>query len=182
MPPKQGSPGEPGRASAGHSHARVAVTILLVEDNADIRNYLSRLLGLRGHTVLTASSMDQALQVASEADFELLISDIDLPDGSGLELMWKLHGRRAVPGIALSGFGSPADVELSRSAGFVEHLTKPVDFHQLESAIDRAAARGRLERLVPSGQRDVADDGEPMEYGAVNGKAPAPHSRSRHPT
>jgi CheY-like chemotaxis protein len=75
----------------------------------------------------------------------LLISDIELPDGSGLDLMWKLRSKGAVMGIALSGFGSSEDVEQSHSAGFVEHLTKPVDFRRLEETI------GRLAENLPCG-------------------------------
>jgi CheY-like chemotaxis protein len=123
-------------------------TILLVEDNADIRGHLSRLLANRGHNVHAASTLEEALRIAASVDFSLLISDIELPDGSGLELMWKLRSDRAVAGIALSGFGSADDVELSRSAGFSEHLTKPVDFRRLEQAIERSVARGPVEGLV----------------------------------
>jgi PAS domain S-box-containing protein len=136
--------------SATADGSRAIATILLVEDNADIRNSLSRLLTQRGHVVYTGSSMEQALEIASQVEFEILISDIDLPDGSGLELLWKLRSRRSVAGIALSGFGSPEDVELSRAAGFVEHLTKPVNFHQLASAIDRVADHGPVEHSFAS--------------------------------
>jgi PAS domain S-box-containing protein len=150
--PSADAPLGPARAGAARGAGAVdchaAPAILLVEDNADIRNYLARLLTLRGHKVHTASSVENALQIASEVDFQLLISDIDLGNGSGLELMWKLRTGRAVPGIALSGFGSSEDIELSRSAGFSEHLTKPVDFHRLEMAIDRACARVRLQGSV----------------------------------
>ena len=75
--------------------------ILMVEDNKDTLNYLSQTLMQRGHLVRTASNLAMALRVAAEAEFELLISDIDLPDGSGLELMWRLRDNHAVKGIAL---------------------------------------------------------------------------------
>ena len=114
--------------------------ILLVEDNMDTRNYLATTLASRGHDVRTAGSLASALREASEHDFELLISDIDLPDGSGLELMWKLRDRGPVMGIALSGFGSSDDINQSLSAGFAEHLTKPVEFRRLEEAIQQVAA------------------------------------------
>jgi len=126
------------------------LTILLVEDNADTLNYLSQMLTLRGHDVRTAASLASAIRVASDVAFDVLISDIELPDGSGLELMGVLRASRAVPGIALSGFGSSEDIELSRSAGFAEHLTKPVIFHRLEEAIQQVAASSRAERLVKS--------------------------------
>jgi len=117
--------------------------ILLVEDNLDTRNCLSITLSRRGHNVTTAESLAIALREASEHDFELLISDIDLPDGSGLDLMRKLHERGPVMGIALSGFGTSDDIDQSRSAGFSEHLTKPVEFRRLEEAIEQVAAGRR---------------------------------------
>ena len=126
------------------------LTILLVEDNADTLNYLSKILTLRGYHVHTASSLDSALRVASEVDFDVLVSDIELPDGSGLELMWTLRSSRAVAGIALSGFGSSEDIQLSLTAGFAEHLIKPVDFRSLEEAIRKVAPGSPLESTVKS--------------------------------
>jgi signal transduction histidine kinase/ActR/RegA family two-component response regulator len=117
------------------------IKVLLVDDNHDTLKYLARLLSARGYHVASAVDMASALQAASETDFDVLVSDIELPDGSGLELMWSLRAGRAVPAIALSGFGAPADVEQSRSAGFAIHLTKPVDFGRLEQAIQTLAAR-----------------------------------------
>jgi signal transduction histidine kinase/ActR/RegA family two-component response regulator len=123
--------------------------ILLVEDHRDTLEYLCEILTQRGHTVRTANNQTAALQAAAEADFELLISDIELPDGSGLELLWTLRAQRHVPAIALSGYGSPDDLELSRSAGFTEHLVKPVDIQTLDQAI-RHATMPALSVCVPS--------------------------------
>ncbi len=81
-----------------------------------------------------------ALAAAREAQFDLLISDIELPDGSGLELIHDLGGGRTLPGIAISGFGSEEDVQQSAGAGFAEHLTKPIDLNRLESAIRRVTS------------------------------------------
>ena len=112
------------------------IRILLVDDNHDTLEYLAKLLSSRGHRVHTAADLASALQVASQEQFDVIVSDIELPDGSGLELLWNLRRTRsAIPAIALSGFGSSADVELSHTAGFAIHLTKPVDFRQLEDAI-----------------------------------------------
>jgi PAS domain S-box-containing protein len=123
--------------------------ILLVEDNHDTLTYLSRLLSLRGHHVHAAATMTSALQVASAAELHVIISDIELPDGSGLELMWTLRAHRTIPAIALSGFGSAADIEQSHSAGFAIHLTKPVDFRRLEQSIQQLV--GDPSTLVVSG-------------------------------
>ncbi|MDB5294729.1 MAG: domain S-box, partial [Phycisphaerales bacterium] len=73
--------------------------------------------------------------------FDLLISDIGLPDGTGLDLMRQIRGRTALRGIVLSGFGSEEDVRRSRDAGFDDHLTKPVNLDTLQNAIARAAGR-----------------------------------------
>ena len=124
------------------------LTILLVDDNADTLNYLSKLLTLRGHTVHTADSVDSAMQVATDVDFDVLVSDIELPDGTGLELMSQLRANCTFSGIALSGFGSPEDIELSHQAGFSEHLTKPVDFRKLEKSIQQVASFTRDDGLV----------------------------------
>ncbi len=111
--------------------------------------FLSRLLTLRGHQVLTAANMASALEVASHAEIDVIVSDIELPDGSGLELLWTLRAHRTIPAIALSGFGAPADIEQSRSAGFAVHLTKPVDFQQLAESI-RLCAAGAITTPVES--------------------------------
>ncbi len=74
------------------------------------------------------------------SQFDLLISDIELPDGTGLELIHGLGGGRTLPGIAISGFGSEEDLQQSAGAGFAEHLTKPIDLNRLESAIRRVTS------------------------------------------
>jgi PAS domain S-box-containing protein len=127
-----------------------SLRILLVDDNQDTLKYLAKLLTMRGYTVRTADSLATALSLAFEEEFEILLSDIELPDGSGLELMWKLRDCRSLPAIALSGFGSPEDVEQSRSAGFALHLVKPVDFRRLDQAIQDVVAHAASGKLVSS--------------------------------
>ena len=122
--------------------------ILLVDDNADTLAFLSTMLARRGHAVATSSNMALGLRLATEADCDLLISDIELPDGSGLELIESIRSRKPVPGIALSGFGSSGDIEQSLAAGFAVHLTKPVDFRRLERVIEQIAAGAAAESLV----------------------------------
>jgi CheY-like chemotaxis protein len=129
-PAPEGAPENPRRR----------IRILLVDDNEDTLNFLSTILLRDGHEVRTASDMSSALRLALGSDFDLLISDIELPDGTGLELMSKIRATRALPGIALSGFGSITDVEHSRAAGFALHLTKPVEFRRLDQAIQQVAA------------------------------------------
>jgi CheY-like chemotaxis protein len=102
---------------------------------------MTRLLEGLGYAVRTASNMADALHAASDHDFDLVISDIGLPDGSGLDLMRQLRQHSQVPGIALTGFDLDVDLASSREAGFVEHLTKPVDFHKLEEIIRNVAGK-----------------------------------------
>ncbi|HEU5115770.1 MAG TPA: ATP-binding protein, partial [Isosphaeraceae bacterium] len=109
--------------------------ILLVEDNADTLRYLDLVLSHMGHQVRSASTVSAALDTAAEHAFDLVLSDIELPDGTGLELMRTIASNRATPGIAMSGFGSEEDTRLSLSAGFSLHLTKPLDTSRLEQAI-----------------------------------------------
>jgi signal transduction histidine kinase/CheY-like chemotaxis protein len=115
--------------------------ILLAEDNQDTLRFLALVLRQRGHEVRAVSSLSEARMEATSTRFDLVISDIELPDGSGLDLMRELSGR-GVRGIAVSGFGSEDDVEQSRHAGFSEHLTKPVEIGKLEEVIGRVIAEG----------------------------------------
>src|SRR5262249_61733923 len=94
-----------------------------------------RPLGREPRAVKPADAFAGALAAASEEDFDLIISDIGLPDGSGLERMRQIRDRYAARGIALSGYGMEEDIKKSREAGFGAHLTKPVDFHKLQVAI-----------------------------------------------
>jgi two-component system CheB/CheR fusion protein len=111
--------------------------ILLVEDNQPTLDVLQRLLTALGHRVTPASTVEAALQLAAEADHDLIISDIGLPDGTGYDLMRSLRERHDLPGIALSGYGMEDDVQKSLSAGFTEHLTKPIDLQTLQRSLSR---------------------------------------------
>ena len=117
------------------------VRLLVVEDHRDTLETLKRLWMRRGYSVRTASSISQALEVARDFDFDILISDIGLPDGRGTELLERLQAVRghSFPAVAMSGFGMEADLERSHEAGFSEHLTKPVEFAVLDQAIARLA-------------------------------------------
>jgi PAS domain S-box-containing protein len=108
--------------------------ILLVEDDPMTSRIMARLLRQRGHTVTTANTLRDAL-AAAEDDHDLVISDLGLPDGSGLDLMRQVTARGTVPSIALTGFGMESDVRRCHEAGFTAHLTKPIDFSKLEAMI-----------------------------------------------
>ncbi|MBA2433998.1 MAG: response regulator [Verrucomicrobiota bacterium] len=113
--------------------------ILLVEDHADTAVILTRLLRRMGHDVLHASSIETALKIADRemraAPITLVMSDLGLPDGSGLDLMRQLSSKHGLRGIALSGFGMDSDLAQSTAAGFSRHLVKPVDIATLRATI-----------------------------------------------
>lgn len=109
--------------------------ILIVEDNSDTSQVMRHLLERRGYSVVAVHTMQAALDATSTGEFDLIISDIGLPDGSGIELMQTLRETGPIKGIAVSGYGMEEDVRRSMDAGFAEHLTKPVSFQRLSKAI-----------------------------------------------
>lgn len=119
----------------GVATAAPRLRLLLVEDHQSTLDVVSRLLTRAGHQVVTAGTLSDALSAAKNRLFDVVISDLGLPDGTGNELMKILRARYGLRGIALSGYGADEDVRRSREAGFVAHLTKPVDFQQLERAL-----------------------------------------------
>ena len=114
--------------------------ILLVEDHRDTAIVVQLILEQRGFEVLSAASCAAAWAIASESSIDLLICDIALPDGSGIDLIRRLQLERSLPAIAVSGFGTTDDVKRSLDAGFAEHLTKPFGMHRLIAAVERAMA------------------------------------------
>jgi CheY-like chemotaxis protein len=109
--------------------------VLVVEDHDDTLRSMKMLLRRLGYEVLAAENMHDALRIAEENHFDFLLSDIGLPDGSGLDLLKQIRRRRKVPALALSGFGMDEDIERSQEAGFADHLTKPVSIDRLQAAI-----------------------------------------------
>jgi signal transduction histidine kinase len=127
------------RARSHHPHPpRDRKRLLLVEDHAPTRGAMRKLLANRGYHVEAAGSLAQARAIIGAQEFDLVLSDLGLPDGSGYELMAELQRRGGVKGIALSGYGMEADVEESKRVGFVAHLTKPVTVQALDAALKAA--------------------------------------------
>jgi PAS domain S-box-containing protein len=112
--------------------------ILLVEDHEPTMRIVSRLLRDLGHEVQTANSVRRARHMLDHDGFDLLISDLGLPDGSGYEVMEYAAEHYRLKGIALSGYGMSEDVERSKEAGFINHLIKPVDLQTLMNAVSEA--------------------------------------------
>ena len=135
----------PAKTAATKSPEPTAIRplrILLVEDHQDTCTALEKLLIRRGHLVAATHTMRSAMETAARNQFDLLISDIALPDGNGAELMTYLRAISGMRGIAISGFGMNGDIERSLEAGFAEHLIKPVKMENLEAAIERAIDAG----------------------------------------
>ncbi len=109
--------------------------LLVVDDHHDTCLGMKMLLERRGYRITLAHTADQAIEKAQAEKFDLLISDIGLPDRSGYELMKELRAKNSLRGIALSGFGMENDINQALAAGFSEHLTKPINFDRLDEAI-----------------------------------------------
>jgi CheY-like chemotaxis protein len=132
---------------------RRPLCILLVEDDADSRAALVRLLNMTGHRTLPAGTAAEALRIARSQPCDLLVSDVGLPDRSGLELMRELASIRPIPGIAVSGYTDAADVMECERAGFARHLKKPVDFQMLLELVAELTRSGK-----GNGHRDSPAD------------------------
>jgi PAS domain S-box-containing protein len=107
--------------------AAPGLRILLVEDHEDTRLIFKMILAQKGHFVETAASGGDALTLAGRQQFDLVISDLGLPDFSGIELMNILRERYSLRGVAVSGYGMDEDIQRSKAAGFEYHVTKPAD-------------------------------------------------------
>jgi PAS domain S-box-containing protein len=118
--------------------------ILIVEDHPSTAEVMSRLLTLNGHKVKAAATVEAGLELAFSSPFDLLISDLGLPDGTGIDLLRRLRETHDVPAIALTGYGRKEDVEAATSAGFAAHLTKPVDLDSLQATISRVVTKTTL--------------------------------------
>ena len=128
--------GEPGPAAPDGPRPVKPLRILLVEDHADTARAMRWLLKADGHAVQSAGDVAAALKLAAAHEFDLLLSDLGLPDGTGVDLMRTLRQEGStLPGIVLSGYGQDQDVARSREAGFATHLIKPLTAEMLRDAI-----------------------------------------------
>jgi CheY-like chemotaxis protein len=113
--------------------------ILVVEDHSDTLQALSRLLSRFGHEISVSDTAHNALNIIDSKEFDVLLCDIALPDGSGYDLVAQAKRRRPVKAVALTGFGTTDDIKRGQQAGFDFHLTKPVDFHELRAVLGQIA-------------------------------------------
>jgi len=124
----------------GASGALRSKFILVVDDSSESMEMLGKLLEIEGAFVDLARSGRQALAIAGQKRFDLVISDISMPEMDGYQLLRELRelpNMRSVPAIALTGYGRPADIERAHMEGFSEHLVKPLDIDQLLQVVRR---------------------------------------------
>ncbi len=114
--------------------------VLVVDDDEDARDLMGLVLGGAGAKVTLAASASAALDALAEAEFEILVSDIGMPDQDGYDLIRRLRGDasaklRQIPAVAVTAFGAPEDRRKALIAGFQEHLPKPIDLMELVQVI-----------------------------------------------
>ena len=139
----------PSTIPAAEGAARGPQKILLVEDHADTAYVIARVLRASGYEVVVCSQLALAVDLAREYVFSVILSDIGLKEGSGLDLMREVRKFSAVPSIALTGYGMKEDVDKCRAAGFTDHLTKPVDIDMLLRAIENVVSGATPPRGLP---------------------------------
>jgi CheY-like chemotaxis protein len=116
--------------------------ILFVEDHSESRRIMGKLLSESGYDVSVADCAGTALHLLNANKFDVILSDIGLPDGSGDALiMLAKQCQTSIMAVALTGFSKEQDVRFSREAGFDFHLTKPVDFHELRTVLNGCTAK-----------------------------------------
>jgi signal transduction histidine kinase/outer membrane murein-binding lipoprotein Lpp len=119
-----------------------AIRLLLIEDHGDTGLILTRLLESAGYHVVYAATAAAGFAAFQAGEFDLVLSDIGLPDESGMDLIRRIRQLRPdTKGICLSGYGMEDDIRACHEAGFTEHVTKPVEMDRLEAAIIRVLGR-----------------------------------------
>lgn len=134
-----------------------SLRILWVEDHVETLQIFARLLRHFGYEVALADCAESALQLVESIEFDLLLSDMDLPDGSAYRLVSQAKRKQSVKAIALAGFCTDEDIRRSKEAGFDFYLTKPVDFFELRTVLNQLAAtwpyRQRMDALISAPPR-----------------------------
>jgi PAS domain S-box-containing protein len=126
-------------------HATGDISVLVVEDAPDTLEMLDKTLRARGYIVTQCESAAEALDAARTATFDIIISDIGMPEIDGYELIRRLRQLphlSAVPAIALTGYASERDINQALDAGYDAHIAKPVDPADLAAQMEELL-RGR---------------------------------------
>ena len=119
---------------------RKPLRVIVVEDQSEVAEGLRRFLTSVGYHVYIAPDVASARALAKAVEFDVLLSDLKLPDGTGWELMEELSVEGDVSAVAMSGYNSAEDIAHSIRVGFLDHIAKPLVKDELTAAIDRAAA------------------------------------------
>jgi CheY-like chemotaxis protein len=147
--------------SANSDYGETSLRILLVEDHDGIARACQRLLVSHGHFVIRAAGTASALAAAQREKFDLLVCDLSLPDGSGLELLPQLRScsnsrNERVPAIAISGSVYENDIARCLTAGFSAHVAKPFDEDGLLAVIAEAMGQaGQTKSTVAVGNGGI---------------------------
>ncbi|MDB6119150.1 MAG: sensor hybrid histidine kinase [Verrucomicrobiaceae bacterium] len=115
--------------------------LLLLEDHLDTRVVLARLLRRRGYKVVEARDLAEADAICCHERFDLLLTDIGLPEASGYDVLKALNEKYGLLGIAMTGYGTNADLAKGREAGFLDYLVKPISADDLDEAIQRVSVK-----------------------------------------
>ncbi|HWB58364.1 MAG TPA: response regulator [Chthoniobacteraceae bacterium] len=108
-----------------------------MEDHEDTRHAMERLLTRWGCAVCSAGNVSEALEAVSHGEFDLLLSDMGLPDGTGGDLLKQIRPQHPMHAVAMSGYGAGSDIAATRAAGFEAFLVKPVQMDMLRQIIER---------------------------------------------
>jgi len=114
--------------------------VLVVDDSEDTAEMVQHLLEIGGASVCAVTSGSEALRIAREKDFDVVLSDISMPEMDGFQFLSelrKLPGKEELPAVALTGFGRPEDVRRAIEEGFYAHLTKPFDLQTLAHLLQK---------------------------------------------
>jgi CheY-like chemotaxis protein len=127
--------------------------VFIVEDHPATARALKTYLEVCGYGVEVASDVKSALRASEQKQFDVLVCDLHLPDGTGWELMRQLNALGGMRGVAFSALDGPEDRRRSKEAGFVEHVAKGSNPDTLLAAIDRASAHTRAEQKAGAATR-----------------------------
>lgn len=130
-----------GGPAETENHPRLK--ILVVEDDSDTSRHLCHYLEKLGHQVSQTSCVEHALQALASSNYDVLLSDIGLPDGNGWDLLRRAHLPASVHAIAMSGYGTQSDINKSREAGYRHHLIKPFPIKTLSAHLKQALIEKR---------------------------------------
>ena len=153
--------GMPVVASSGAAGMNVfaQTNFLIVDDSEDTITMLEELLKVAGANVMSATNGADALRIAAENEFDVILSDISMPEMDGFEFLQrlrKIEGRQDVPVIAITGFGRNADIARARAAGFYSHLTKPLNLQILTDVLQQIAKEKGLDRTSTNVDYDIS--------------------------